>query len=73
MRKRFDQKFKNLKLSNLITLECDEYFEKDELALKMKFRSLDELRDHLTNLANSVKSVNQINVWNDFFAILREE
>ena len=73
MRKRFDQQFKSLKLPYLITLESDQYFEKDELTLKIEFRSLDELRDHLTNLANSVNSGNQIKVWNDFFAILREE
>ena len=73
MRKRFDQKIKNLKLPERIILESDHYFEKDELALKMKFCSVDELRDHLTNLSNSVNSVNLIKVWNDFFAILHEE
>ena len=73
MRKRFKQKFESLKLPARITLENDQYFEKDELALKMKFCSVDELRDHLKNLSNTVNSVNLISVWNDYFAILREE
>jgi len=73
MRKNFDQNFKYLKLSEQITLESDKYFEKEELALKMKFCSVDELRAHLKILSNSVNSVNLINVWNDFFAILHEE
>ena len=71
MRKRFDQNIKILKLHNGMKLECDHYFENDELALKIKFRSVDELRDHLMNLSNSVNSVNLINVWTDLLAILR--
>ena len=73
MRKRFDQKKKRLKLSEGITLESDQYFEKDELALKIKFHSADELRYHLMNLLNSANSENLVNVWNDMFSILNEE
>ena len=50
MRKRFDQTCKSLKLPEWMTLESDQYFENDELALKKKFRSVDELREHLMNL-----------------------
>ena len=73
MRKRFDQTCKSLKLPERLTLESDQYFENDELALKMKFRSVDELREHLMNLSDTVNSENLINAWNDLFAILREE
>ena len=73
MRKRFDQTRKSLKLPERMTLESDQYFENDELALKMKFRSVDELREHLMNLSDTVDSENLINAWNDLFAILREE
>ena len=73
MRKRFDQTCKSLKLPERLTLESDQYFENDELALKIKFRSVDELREHLMNLSDTVNSENQINTWNDLFAILREE
>ena len=73
MRKRFDKKYKSLRLPERVTLERDQYFENDELALKMKFYSVDELRNHLNNLSNSVNSVNLNNIWNDLFAILREE
>ena len=73
MRKRFDQKSKTLKLHEGMNLESDQYFEKDELALKIKFRSVEELRDHLMNLSYSVNKVNLINAWDDLFAILREE
>ena len=73
MRKRFDQTCKSLKLPERLTLESDQYFENDELALKMKFRSVDELREHLMNLSDTVDSENLINAWNDLFAILREE
>ncbi len=71
MRKRFDQNIKILKLDKGINLECDHYFENDELALKIIFRSVDELRDNLMNLSNSVNSVNLINAWTGLFAILR--
>ena len=71
MRKRFDQNIKILKLHKGVNLECDHYFENDELALKIIFRSVDELRDHLMNLSNSVNSVNLTNAWTDLFAILR--
>ena len=71
--KRFDKKYKSLRLPERVTLERDQYFEKDELAIKMKFYSVDELRNHLNNLSNSVNSVNLNNIWNDLFAILREE
>ena len=73
MRKRFDQTCKSLKLPERLTLESDQYFENDELALKIKFRSVDELREHLMNLSDTVNSENLINAWNDLFAILREE
>jgi len=73
MRKRFDQTCKSLKLPERLTLESDQYFENDELALKIKFRSVDELREHLMNLSDTVDSENLINAWNDLFAILREE
>ena len=73
MRKRFDQTRKSLKLPERMTLESDQYFENDELALKMKFRSVDELREHLMNLSETVDSENLINAWNDLFSILREE
>ena len=73
MRKKFDQTCKNLKLPERLTLESDQYFENDELALKIKFRSVDELREHLMNLSDTVNSENLINAWNDLFAILREE
>ena len=43
MRKRFDQNIKILKLHKGMNLEWDHYFENDELALKIKFRSVDEL------------------------------
>ena len=43
-------------------MENDQYFEKDELALKLKFHSADELRYHLMNLLNSVNSENLVNV-----------
>ena len=71
MRKRFDQNSKSLKLHNGMNLEYDHNFENEELALKIKFRSVDELRDHLMYLSNSVNSVNLINAWTDLFAILR--
>ena len=71
MRKRFDQNIKILKLHKGMNLECDQYFENDELALKIKFRSIDELRDHLVNLSDSVNSLNLINAWTDLFDILR--
>ena len=71
MRKRFDQNIKILKLHKGMNLECDQYFENDELALKIKFRSMDELRDHLVNLSDSVNSLNLINAWTDLFDILR--
>ena len=54
-------------------LESDQYFENDELAMKIKFNSVDELREHLMNLSDTVNSENLINAWNDLFAILREE
>jgi len=73
IRKRFDQTCKSLKLPERLTLESDQYFEKDELALKIKFRSVDELREHLMNLSDTVNSENLINAWNDLFAILHEE
>ena len=73
MRKRFYQTCKSLKLPERLTLESDQYFENDELALKIKFRSVDELREHLMNLSDTVNSENLINAWNDLFAILREE
>ena len=73
MRKRFDQTCKSLKLPARLTLESDQYFENDELALKIKFRSVDELREHLMNLSDTVNSENLINAWNDLFSILREE
>jgi len=73
MHKRFDQTCKNLKLPDRLTLESDQYFENDELALKMKFNSVDELREHLMNLSDIVNSENLINTWNDLFEILREE
>ena len=73
MRKRFDQTCKSLKLPERLTLESDQYFENDELALKIKFRSVDELREHLMNLSDTVNSENLIYAWNDLFAILREE
>ena len=71
MRKRFDQNIKVLKLHKGVNLECDHYFENDELTLKIIFNSVDELRDHLMNLSDSVNSVNLINAWTDLFAILR--
>ena len=46
-------------------------FENDELALKIIFNSVDELRDHLMNLSNSVNSGNLVNAWTDLLAILR--
>ena len=73
MSKRFDQTCKSLKLPDRLTLESDQYFENDELALKMKFNSVDELREHLMNLSEIVNSENLINTWNDLFEILREE
>ena len=73
MHKRFDQTCKSLKLPDRLTLESDQYFENDELALKMKFNSVDELREHLMNLSDIVNSENLINTWNDLFEILREE
>ena len=73
MRKRFDLMSKNLKLPERMILESDQYFENDELTLKIKFRSVDELREHLMNLSDIVNSENLINAWNDLFAILREE
>ena len=73
MQKRFDQGKKSLKLGDKITLESDQYFENDELALKMKFSSVDELRYYLMNVLNSVDSAKTVNVWNDLFSILREE
>ena len=73
MRKRFDQTCKSLKLPERLTLESDQYFENDELALKIKFRSVDELREHLMNLSDTVNSENLINAWNDLFAILCKE
>ena len=73
MRKRFDNSCKSLKLPEHMILESDQYFENDELALVMKFRSVDELRDHLMNLSETVNSKNLINAWNDLFTILREE
>ena len=73
MLKRFNQKNKNLKLSERTILENDPYFENDDLTLKIKFSSVDELRDHLMNLSDSVNSENLINSWNDLFAILREK
>ena len=73
MQKKFEQVHKRLKLPHRIKLESDQYFENDELALKMKVRSVDELREQLMNLSNTVNSKNLINAWNDLFAILREE
>ncbi len=73
MQKKFEQVHKRLKLPHRIKLESDQYFENDELALKIKFRSVDELREHLMNLSDTVNSENLINAWNDLFAILREE
>jgi len=73
MSKRFDHRSKNLKLTDRITLERDPYFEKDELALVMKFQSVNELRDHLMNLTEKVNSENLLNTWNDLFAVLHEE
>ena len=73
MRKRFDQTCKSLNLPERLTLESDQYFENDELVLKINFRSVDELREHLINLSDKVNSENLINAWNDLFAILREE
>ena len=73
MQKKFEQVHKRLKLPNRIKLESDQYFENDELALKIKFRSVDELREYLMDLSATVNSENLINTWNDLFAILREE
>ena len=73
MQKKFEQVHKRLKLPHRIKLESDQYFENDELALKIKFRSVDELREHLMNLSDIVNSENLINTWNDLFEILREE
>ena len=73
MRKNFNHKSKKLKLPEHINLENDQYFENDELSLKIKFRSVDELRGNVMNLSDSVNSFNLINVWNDLFAILHEE
>ena len=73
IRKRFDQKTKNLKLPERIKLESDLYFEKDELTLKMEFRSVDELKGHLGDLSDLVNSKKLINALNDLFVILREE
>ena len=72
MRKRFDQKSKSLKLPERISLESDLYFEKDELALKMKFSSLDELRGHLIDLSDKVNSEKLKQSWNHLFDILTE-
>ena len=73
LRKRFDRKSKILKLPERMILECDQYFENDELAIKIKFRSVDELKDHLINLSYSVNSADLSNHWNNLFAILREK
>ena len=73
MQKKFEQAHKRLKLPHPIKLESDQYFENDQLALKIKFRSVDELREHLMNLSDTVNSENLINAWNDLFAILSEE
>jgi hypothetical protein len=54
-------------------LECDQYFENEELFLTLKIRSTDELREHLRNLSETLNSENRINAWNDLFAVLREE
>ena len=70
---RFDKKYKSLRLPERVTLERDQYFEKDELALVMKFQSVNELRDHLMNLTEKVNSENLLNTWNDLFAVLHEE
>ncbi len=73
MLKRFDQTTKRLKLPKQMTLESDQYFEKNELTLKFEFSSLVELREHLMNLSDTVNSEDLIKVWNDLFAILHEE
>ena len=73
MQKKFEQVHKRLKLPHRIKLESDQYFENDELALKMKFSSVDELRECLMNLSDIVNSEKLINVCNDLFTILREE
>lgn len=73
MRNRFDQNRKGLKLPQRMMLECDQYFENEELFLTLKIRSTDELREHLRNLSETLNSENRINAWNDLFAVLREE
>ena len=51
----------------LQTLQVETLKEKDELALVMKFQSVNELRDNLMNLTEKVNSENLLNTWNDLF------
>ena len=76
LRKRFEQGRQRLNLSQRITLESDPYFENDDLTLSLKIRSVQELRKHLKVLANTVPDLQEHNseaLWNDLFALLREE
>jgi hypothetical protein len=76
LRQRFEQGRQRLNLSPRITLESDPYFENDDLTLSLKIRSVQELRKHLKVLANTVPDLQEHNseaLWNDLFALLREE
>ena len=74
LREKFALKHKNLNLPERITLDCDNFFEDENLILTMEFASLKELKEHLKFLeliSNGRENFNKTSVWEDLFSLLR--
>ena len=73
-RKKFAQRRENLNLPQRISLDCDYYFEDEDLILKLVFSNLNELKKHLKDLeviSTEKENGDKSSLWEDLFSLLR--
>ena len=73
-RKKFAQRRESLNLPQRISLDCDYYFEDEDLILKLEFSNLNELKKHLRDLeviSSEKDDGDKGNLWEELFSLLR--
>ena len=73
-REKFAQRRENLNLPQRISLDCDYYFEDEDLILKLEFSNLNELKKHLKDLeviSTEKENGDKSSLWEDLFSLLR--
>jgi len=73
-RKKFDQRRENLNLPQRISLDCDKFFEDEDMILKLKFSNVNELKKHLRDLeviSSEKDNADKGNLWEELFSLFR--